>query len=624
MASSKTNLRKGEMLLLAVAIAITAFIVNAQNSNIKKNDQSSVPPSFDISTQKFLGNLDANSCLPLGVSYTQADVDSFTELSLDPNDRSSIKAGISLYHTTVNYTANVSEIFGYITPNISNRVFLVYYSNGSDSLAEGFHVYPPLPADSVGDQSTTAVHNITDPGTFGIPPHTGFAMYSCKDVGTWKLNSENKPADALTDLTKVGDGWTLIPLKEEQPYSGQFADVADIVASVGAQESDGFNFPVLNMTTTLADLALDDNHYMVWVYLDSSLAPVLPEGAADEVDGEGLEDLPDDPEDTNSQISPAPSCYGNAATIYVSADKIVGGSHDGENYLVTLIGSAGNDVMIGTSQSDTINGGNGNDVICGLGGDDTIYGEAGADLLYGEGGSDQLLGGASTDVIFGGPGNDEIFGGDSGDLIFGEQGDDNITGQKGNDRICGGGGGEDFLEGEDDDDRIDGGSGNMNLENGGDGYDTCNGGNYLNCEKTNLEIPECNSELTIYNNKSSATSIFNAMYAYLLKAAGPGDCLDQNTCQVNKDCTGPCEESAELGCYTCPQEEVAASMDPNPDPFGLDQNNNRAQSCPSNAPYLSELSCQKNCGFGNNCIEWKNSDCFYCDSNNPEDLLNKK
>lgn len=105
----------------------------------------------------------------------------------------------------------------------------------------------------------------------------------------------------------------------------------------------------------------------------------------------------------------------------------------------TILGGAGNDILIGTSGSDRIEGGDDADLIIGAGGADLLYGDDGNDLIFGGGGSDEIHGGAKVDVLVGNNGDDCIFGGggqtltrgslsvELGDLFFGIDGDDNIV-----------------------------------------------------------------------------------------------------------------------------------------------------------------------------------------------------
>ena len=131
----------------------------------------------------------------------------------------------------------------------------------------------------------------------------------------------------------------------------------------------------------------------------------------------------------------------------------------------TVVGTAGDDVLVGTPERDVIFGGRG---------DDTIRGFAGNDLI---------CGGRGDDIIDGGSGNDQIVSGDGDDTVRGRAGDDSVTGGAGSDDINGntgndtvrGGTGLDYLRGGLGDDELLGGIGN-DLIVGGDGVDIVDGG----------------------------------------------------------------------------------------------------------------------------------------------------
>jgi len=73
---------------------------------------------------------------------------------------------------------------------------------------------------------------------------------------------------------------------------------------------------------------------------------------------------------------------------------------------VTILGTAGNDIINGTTGPDVIHGLNGDDFIRGNDGNDVICGGNGNDDLGGGGGNDTLIGAAGTDTCSGGPGTD--------------------------------------------------------------------------------------------------------------------------------------------------------------------------------------------------------------------------
>jgi hypothetical protein len=91
-------------------------------------------------------------------------------------------------------------------------------------------------------------------------------------------------------------------------------------------------------------------------------------------------------------------------------DLIIGGTNDDE-----LTGDSGNDEISGMGGDDKINGGRDNDILKGGFGNDVIYGSWGDDNLNGEEGNDLLCGSAGSDMVNGGSGENLAFGGkDSG------------------------------------------------------------------------------------------------------------------------------------------------------------------------------------------------------------------
>ncbi|MGI9602242.1 MAG: hypothetical protein ACR2QE_10180 [Acidimicrobiales bacterium] len=131
----------------------------------------------------------------------------------------------------------------------------------------------------------------------------------------------------------------------------------------------------------------------------------------------------------------------------------------------TLVGTAGNDVIVGTARTD---------VIVTLGGDDTVSGLAGDDLICVGGGDDRVNAGAGADRVWGGPGDDVLITGIGDDRAFGQDGDDQLSTKAGDDVLRGGAGNDRLIAG-DGDDRIFGHVGN-DLLRGGAGDDTAAGG----------------------------------------------------------------------------------------------------------------------------------------------------
>ena len=169
----------------------------------------------------------------------------------------------------------------------------------------------------------------------------------------------------------------------------------------------------------------------------------------------------------------------NGATIVTSGKKLKISGNDGNDkihidlpdsygdWLITILGGDGDDVIVGSIAGERIIAGEGNDYIVGNGGRDTVYAEGGDDSVRGGGSSDLLDGGAGNDTIRGDGGNDRMSGGDGFDRMRGSTGDDTmnggaskdvIAGELGKDSLCGDGGG-DVLSGGEDDDILDGGAG---------------------------------------------------------------------------------------------------------------------------------------------------------------------
>ncbi|MGE5243166.1 MAG: hypothetical protein ACM3SQ_02935, partial [Betaproteobacteria bacterium] len=152
-----------------------------------------------------------------------------------------------------------------------------------------------------------------------------------------------------------------------------------------------------------------------------------------------------------------------------SGDDTFDGS--GAKVGLTVLGGAGDDVLIGGLGNDTLSGGAGDDVILGDPGevarghsidvlllDDavTASGDAsapaallGADLVLLEGGAQPST--LLLDLLP--DGNDVLDGGDGNDALFGGRGDDTLSGGAGNDFLAGGTG----------NDSLDGGAGNDTL-----------------------------------------------------------------------------------------------------------------------------------------------------------------
>ncbi|MDI1289083.1 MAG: calcium-binding protein [bacterium] len=113
----------------------------------------------------------------------------------------------------------------------------------------------------------------------------------------------------------------------------------------------------------------------------------------------------------------------------------------------TIVGTAGDDVLMGTSKVDVICGLDGDDVIRGLGGDDVVYAGRGNDRVFGGSGDDRILGGPGDDRLRGGPGADVLSGGYGDDVIAGGTGGDSLAGGPGSDDTSGGPGDDMLVKG---------------------------------------------------------------------------------------------------------------------------------------------------------------------------------
>jgi Ca2+-binding RTX toxin-like protein len=153
---------------------------------------------------------------------------------------------------------------------------------------------------------------------------------------------------------------------------------------------------------------------------------------------------------------------------------------------LTVRTGEGNDeitVAPGTSVRLTLLGSAGDDVIRGGAGDETILGHTGDDRIYAGAGNDRVSGGAHNDYIDGGRGDDILSGGEGYDVVYGLSGDDHISGGAGRDYLEGGTGrdtvdggvGDDVISGGRDDDTLRGGGGD-DVIYAGHGTDTVDGG----------------------------------------------------------------------------------------------------------------------------------------------------
>jgi len=103
------------------------------------------------------------------------------------------------------------------------------------------------------------------------------------------------------------------------------------------------------------------------------------------------------------------------------------------DFLCTILGTTGVDVLGGTSRNDTVCGSKGNDVIVGGARHDLLVGGVGADALDGVGGNDVLKGKKGRDSLVDVTGADDFYGGYGSDDIdsLDSLGDDMIDGGRG-------------------------------------------------------------------------------------------------------------------------------------------------------------------------------------------------
>jgi Tol biopolymer transport system component len=91
-------------------------------------------------------------------------------------------------------------------------------------------------------------------------------------------------------------------------------------------------------------------------------------------------------------------------------------------------------------------GGGGEEATCGgqvvtmtgTAGDDVIQGDSGANVIAGLEGNDRIRGAGGNDILCGGSGNDRLLGGNGRDRLLGQKGRDRLNGGKGKDRCNGG------------------------------------------------------------------------------------------------------------------------------------------------------------------------------------------
>jgi endoglucanase len=149
-----------------------------------------------------------------------------------------------------------------------------------------------------------------------------------------------------------------------------------------------------------------------------------------------------------------------------AADSLIGGAGDN-----VILADGGNDTVNASAGDDGISAGDGADLVFGKDGNDSVFGNAGDDRVFGGRGADVILGGAGADIAMGGLGDDVLIGGSGDDKLKGNDGDDTVLGSDGNDMLRGGSG-NDILGGEAGNDRLTSGiGGDIFIFRIGDGAD---------------------------------------------------------------------------------------------------------------------------------------------------------
>jgi Ca2+-binding RTX toxin-like protein len=136
----------------------------------------------------------------------------------------------------------------------------------------------------------------------------------------------------------------------------------------------------------------------------------------------------------NAAAEPAPTCFGQPATIVGTDGRDV------------IHGTPGDDVIVTGDGPDDVFAGAGDDLICGGGGsfeDDEAIG----DRLHGGPGRDRIDGGPGNDLLFGNSGNDDLYGRTGEDVLDDGSGDDRAYGSTGSDEFVAGGGDDRLVGG---------------------------------------------------------------------------------------------------------------------------------------------------------------------------------
>lgn len=118
---------------------------------------------------------------------------------------------------------------------------------------------------------------------------------------------------------------------------------------------------------------------------------------------------------------------GPIATGFNFSVRDSGGLFDPTPNIISINVTPINRVLIGTNYMETLTGGAGNDVIDALVGSDTLIGWAGNDTLYGRDGNDTLNGGTGNDTMVGGLGHDTYYVDSTSDAIVENAGEGSDT-----------------------------------------------------------------------------------------------------------------------------------------------------------------------------------------------------
>jgi len=128
---------------------------------------------------------------------------------------------------------------------------------------------------------------------------------------------------------------------------------------------------------------------------------------------------------TTNVVGPAPTCRGVVVSIVGTAgDDVIAGTA-GRDVIATF---QGNDTIVSLAGRDLVCAGSGDDFVGGGSAADRAFGEAGKDRLLGRGGPDVLKGGSGADVLKGNRGADRLRGGPGVDRCRGGAGADSIRG----------------------------------------------------------------------------------------------------------------------------------------------------------------------------------------------------